>query len=172
MWVLRVGRKARWEGPRDASDPVQVAEAAEDLRLGPDEVGLSVYRVDDPAEVQEVAVRFALTCRRKPEHLDYVLFPEELATELGLDLTPMRIDGLHPDLNDRHYEILGLTDELRLRLAAAILGSVDRKVGRIRDKALIDLGREACRRDPALREFLKGDWPSRLPPSPDATSEG
>src|ERR1700677_2622542 len=90
MWVLRVGRKARWEGPRDASDPGQIAEAAEDLRLGPDEVGLSVYRIVDPAEVQEVAVRFALTCRRKPEHLDYVLFPGELATDLGLDVTPTR----------------------------------------------------------------------------------
>lgn len=171
MWVLRVGRKARWEDPRDASDPGQVAEAAEDLRLGPDEVGLSVYRIDDPVEVQEVAVRFAPTCRRKPEHLDHVVFRGELTTDLGLDLTPRRIDGLHPYLNDRHYEILGLTDELRLHLAAAILGSVDRRVGRIRDKTLIDLGLETCQRDPGLREYLKGDWPSRLPPSTDATSE-
>jgi hypothetical protein len=100
MWVLRVGRKARWEGPRDASDPGQIAEAAEDLRLGPDEVGLSVYRIVDPAEVQEVAVRFALTCRRKPEHLDYVLFPGELATDLGLDVTPTRIESA-PSLSQR-----------------------------------------------------------------------
>jgi hypothetical protein len=100
MWVLRVGRKARWEAPRDASDPGQIAETAEDLRLGPDEVGLSVYRIDDPAEVQEVAVRFALTCRSKPEHLDYVLFPGELATDLGLDVTPTRIESA-PSLSQR-----------------------------------------------------------------------
>jgi hypothetical protein len=172
MWVLRVGRKARWEVDRDPSDPGQVAAAAEDLRLGPGEAGLSIFRIDEEDEVRGVGVRYALTCRRKPEHLDYVLFPEELATDLGLTVTPTSAAGLHPYLNDRHYEILGLTEELRLRLAAAILGREDRRVGRIRDKALIALGLEVCRRDPALREHLKGDWPSKLSLSTDPASGG
>ena len=172
MWVLRVGRKARWEVDRDASDPGQVAEAAEDLRLGPGEAGLSIFRIDEEDEVREIGVRYALTCRRKPEHLDYVLFPEDLATDLGLTVTPTSTAGLHPYLNDRHYEILGLTEELRLRLAAAILGREDRRVGRIRVKALIALGLEVCRRDPTLREHLKGDWPSKLSLSTDPASGG
>jgi hypothetical protein len=172
MWVLRVGRKARWDVGRHASDPGQVAEAAEDLRLGPGEVGLSVFRIDEENEIREVGVRYALTCRRKSEHLDYVLFPEELAKDLGLTVTPTSIAGLHPYLNDRHYEISGLTGELRLRLAAAILGLEDRRVGRIRDKALIAFGLEVCRRDPALREHLKGDWPTKIPLATDPASGG
>ena len=172
MWVLRVGRKARWDVDRDASDPGQVAEAAEDLRLGPGEAGLSVFRIDEEDEIREVGLRFALTCRRKPEHLDFVLFPEDLATELGLSVRPTSVAGLHPYLNDRHHEILGLTDELRMRLAAAILGREDRRVGRIRDRALTTLGLELCRRDPSLREHLKGDWSAKLSDSTDASSGG
>jgi hypothetical protein len=172
MWVLRVGRKARWDVDRDARDPGHVAEATEDLRLGPGEVGLSVFRIDGEVEIREVGVRFAVTCRRRPEHLDYVLFPEELATDLGLTVTPTSPAGLHPYLNDRHFEILGLTDELRLSLATAILGREDRRVGRLRDRDLIAFGLELCRRDPALREHLKGDWPTKLSLSTDPASGG
>ncbi len=172
MWVLRVGRKARWEMDRDASDPRQVAEAAEDLKLGPGESGLSVFRIDNHDEIREVGVRYALTCRRKPEHLDYVLFPEELVRELDLAVTPTFVPGLHPYLNDRHCEICGLTGDLRLRLAAAILSRKDRRVNRIREKDLVALGLEVCRRDPTLREHLKGDWPSKLSLVTDPASEG
>jgi hypothetical protein len=172
MWVLRVVRKARWDTDRDALDPIQVSEAAEDLRLGPGEVGLSVFRVHGGEEIQEVAVRYALTCRRKPEHLDYVVFPEDLVQELGLAIEPRSVAGLDPYLNARHQEISGLTEEIRLRLAASILGVEDRQVGRIRDKALGDLGLELCQRDPELRANLKGDWPSRLSPSASRTSGG
>ena len=92
------------------------------MKLGSDERGLSVFRVDEKNEdeVREVGVHFALTCRRKPDNLDYILFPAELATNLGLAVTPTPVDGLHPYLKDRHYEILELTEDLRLRLADAI----------------------------------------------------
>jgi hypothetical protein len=142
------------------------------VRVGPGEVGLSVFRIDEEGDIREVGVRFALTCRRKPEHLDYVLFQEELATDLGLAVALTSLAGLHPYLNDRHHEVLGLTDELRLRLAAAILGREDRRVGRIRDKDLIAFGLELCQRDPALREHLKGDWPTKLSAARDPASGG
>ena len=100
MWVLRVGRKARWDVDRDASDPGQVAEAADDLRLGPGEVGLSVFRIDADDEIREVGVRYALTCRRKPEHLDYVLFPEELAVRPGAHCDAY-LRGRAPSLSQR-----------------------------------------------------------------------
>ena len=83
MLVLRVGRKARWEGDLPADDPGRISQAALDLQLGPDEVGLSVFRVEGEEETVEVAVRFALTCRDRPAHVDFVVFPAELATELG-----------------------------------------------------------------------------------------
>ena len=43
MWLLRCGRKNRWENRR-ADDPLHVAEAAKDLSLRPGEDGLSLFR--------------------------------------------------------------------------------------------------------------------------------
>ena len=163
MLVLRVGRKARWEeGDRPADDPLRVSQAALDLQLAPDEAGLSVFQVEGEDEPREVAVRFALTCRDRPAHVDFVVFPAELATGLGLTVAPVPIEGLDPDLNARHHEIIGLTPELTGRLASSILVSADRRVGRVRDRDVAALGAELCRRDPELRNHLRGDWASRL----------
>jgi hypothetical protein len=166
MLVLRVGRKARWEGDRPADDPGRVSQAALDLQLGPEEVGLSVFRVEGEDETVEVAVRFALTCRDRPAHVDFVIFPAELATELGLTVAPVPIEGLDPTLNARHHEIIGLTPELTSRLAASILAAPGRRVGRVRDRDLAALGAELCGRDPGLRNHLRSEWASKLTPLP------
>jgi hypothetical protein len=50
MWLLRCGRKNRWENRR-ADDPLHVAEAAMDLTLRPGEDGLSLKK----HEVEESA---------------------------------------------------------------------------------------------------------------------
>jgi hypothetical protein len=84
MLVLRVGREARREGALPTDDPGRISQATLDLQLGPDEIGLSVFRVEGEDETIEVAVQFALTCRDRPAHVDFVVFPEELATDLGL----------------------------------------------------------------------------------------
>src|SRR4051794_166409 len=99
MLVLRIGRQARWAADRVAADPEHVAQAALDLELAPDETGLSVFRVEGEDERREVAVRFALTCREKPAHVDFVEFPTELATTLGLTVAPAPMPELDPYLS-------------------------------------------------------------------------
>jgi hypothetical protein len=172
MLVLRIGRKSRWAEDRGADNPAHVAQAALDLELGPGEAGLSVFLVESEGERSEVAVRFALTCRERPAHLDYVVFPAELVTDLGLTIVPAPMAKLDPYLSERHHEILGLTPELGGQLAAAILASADRQVGRVRDRELLTLGAESCRRDPELRKHLKGDWLRRLAPHLDIPASG
>jgi hypothetical protein len=166
MLVLRVGRKARWEGDLPADDPGRISQATLDLQLGPDEAGLSVFRVEGEDETVEVAVRFALTCRERPAHVDFVVFPAELATVLGLTVALVPIEGLDPALNARHHEIIGLTPELSSRLAASILATPERRVGRVRDRDLVALGAELCGRDPELRNYLRGEWAAKLTPLP------
>ena len=116
LLLLRVGRRARWSADRRAEDPEHVVEAALDLTLAPDEAGLSVYRVEGDEDSREVALRYALTSRKKVDHMDYLVFPSGLATSLGLSVKPVPAQGLDPELNARHHEIIGLTPDLKKRL--------------------------------------------------------
>jgi hypothetical protein len=167
MLLLRVGRKARWDADRRADDPRHVAEAALDLTLSPDERGLSVYRVEGGDDSREVALRYALTYREKLAHMDYLVFPSALAISLGLTVQAIPTQGLDLQLNLRHHEIIGLTPALELRLAAAILAFGERLIVRIRDRDLLKLGTELCRRDPELKRSLRGDWAAKLAPLRD-----
>lgn len=109
MLILRIGSRGRWASDRVADNSAHVEAAAKDLKLGPRHKGLSVYRAEDQDEQEEVALRFALTCRDvKTDHVDYVVFPAELAENLGLTVTHQPLDGLDPYLNERHYEIIGM----------------------------------------------------------------
>jgi hypothetical protein len=94
--------------------------------------------------------------------VDFVVFPAALATDLGLEVACVPREGLEPLLSARHHEILGLTDDLGLYLAAAILTCAERQVERIREHDLPSLGVELCRRDPELITFLKGHWATLL----------
>ncbi len=71
MLLLRVAREARWnvalDGPTAAE---RIKTAALDLMLAPAEEGLSVYEVGGEADQREVAVRFALACRDKPDNIN------------------------------------------------------------------------------------------------------
>src|SRR4051794_1235167 len=101
-------------------------------------------------------------CRPTPQHMDYVVFPSELVSNLGLTISYVPREGLDPFLNARHYEITGLTPELALRLAAAILGYAGRRVVRVKEKDLPKLAAELCRRDPNLQKSLTGEWATLL----------
>jgi hypothetical protein len=160
--LLRVGRLRRWGFERDASRAEDVAEASRDLVLDVGEKGLSVYHVAGEAEAHEVAVRWALTCRSRTQHMDYVVFPSELASDLGLTVSSVPDQDLEPFLNARHYEIIGLTPELASQLAAAILGYAGRRVERIPEKDLTKLGAELCHREPELKKYLIGEWATLL----------
>jgi len=162
VYLLRVGRLRRWGFERDAGRPEDVAEASRDLRLDAGEEGLSVYHVEREGESLEVAVRFALTCRTNPQHLDYVVFPSELASDLGLTVRYIPSEHVDAFLNARHYEIDGLTPDLSLRLAASILACAGRRVERVREHDLLALGTNLCRRDPELKSSLKGHWATLL----------
>jgi hypothetical protein len=173
MLLLRIGIRSRWATDRIADEPDHVAKAAVDLELRPDEDGLSVFRVEGEDDSREVAVRFALNCRNDRGPIDYLVFPSELAERLGLAVASVPREDLDPRLSARHYEILGLTPELTLRLATAILADANRRVGRVQKGDLIRLGAAICRRDPQLQSYLKGDWATRLAPLlDDSTSEG
>lgn len=162
MLLLRIASRGRWTADRAAGDPRHVEDAANDLRLKPRESGLSVFRTEDEHDAREVAVRFALTCRGDRRHADYLIFPSELADRLGLVVAHVPRQDLDPLLGERHHEIVGLTPELSLRLAAEILADRGRVVGRVEKTDLIPLGIELCRRDPGLKDHLAGHWPALL----------
>jgi hypothetical protein len=163
MLLLRVGRKSRWDFDRRSDEPGHVEAAASDLSLRPADQGLlSVYKVECESDEREVALRYAVTCRNKPEPLDYVVFPADLATALGLTVAHEPSAEIDPYLSDRHYGISGLDEDLARRLAAAILAHSERRVRRIPERALDGLAISLLRREPGLEPYLKGIWPERL----------
>ena len=128
-----------------------------------------MYRTESSEDSREIALRFALTCRKDPRHADYLVFSSDAAERLGLVVVHVPREDLHPLLGEHHYEILGLTPELGLRLAAEILADAARVVGRIKRPELVPLGSELCRRDPDLKKYLVGVWATLLDDS--ATGE-
>src|SRR5262245_50879865 len=158
MLLLRIASRGRWAADRVADDQQHLDDAVIDLKLKPREVGLSVFRVEGEEDSREVAVRFALTCRENPRHVDYLVFPSELAESLGLAVALVSREDLDPWLSQRHHEILGLTPELSRRLAATILAHVGRLVERVQKVDLMPLGKALCQRDSDLKKFLIGEW--------------
>ncbi len=88
--------------------------------------------------------------------------PRSWPRRLGLVVAHVPREGLDPRLSQRHHEILGLTPELGLRLAAEILADAGRLVGRVQKADLIPLGKELCRREPELKNHLGGHWSTLL----------
>jgi hypothetical protein len=164
MWLLRIATRNRWAADRKADDPGHVDGALDDIELRAGEPGLSVFRVEGEDESREAAVRYVLNCRDDRNPVDYLVFHAELAERLGLTVIPAPRQDLHPWLSERHYEILGLTDELTRSLAVAILSDSRRRVQRIPKADLPVLGEEICRRDPAIRPHLSEKWAARLLP--------
>jgi hypothetical protein len=166
MLLLRIGRQARWAVDRVAENPDHVIDAAKDLRLDEGEGGLSVYKLEGEQESREIAIRFAVTCRDwPPDPLDSVVFSEELATGLGLTVVLVPRSDLEPFLDRRHCEIIGLTPELALRLAAAILADPGRQVDRLRAKEIPPLASDLLRRDPGTISYLGKGWSEKLDPT-------
>jgi hypothetical protein len=165
MVILRIATLGRWLPQRVADNSERVERAARDLVRKPGEPGLSVYRVGTEDEERQVAVRFAVTLRSaRSDHLDYIVFPAELAEDLGLTVAHVPQEGIDPYLSERHFEILGLTPALTQKLAAAILSAAGHRVERLNKRAVPLLAVELCRLDPSLRGFLAEGWPEILGP--------
>ena len=161
---LRIATRNRWTADRTADEPDDVDQAVVDIELRPTERGLSVFRVEGEDESHEVAVRFVLNCRDDGHPVDYLVFPAELAGRLGLTIVHAPREDLQPWLSERHYEVLGLNEELTRSLAAMILSDSRRRVQRIPKADLPALGDEVCQRDPAIRAYLSKKWATRLTP--------
>jgi hypothetical protein len=163
MFLLRIGSLGRWPSDRGVLGADAAAKAAADLALRARDSGLSVFRVEGAVESTEVALRYALTCRDEPRNVDYVVFPSDLPTALGLSVVPAPTPDLEPYLSERHEEILGLTPELSLKLAAAILADGRWRTERIARADLESAGAELCRRDPGLKNHLHPEVIKKLP---------
>jgi hypothetical protein len=163
MFLLRIGSLGRWRSDRGVLEANAAASAAADLTLRARESGLSVYRVEGAGESTEVALRYALTCRDEPRNVDYIMFPSELPEAIGLSVVPAPMPDLEPYLSERHEEILGLTPELSLKLAEAILADGRSRYERIARADLESAGAELCRRDPELKKHLHPGVMKKLP---------
>lgn len=154
-WVLRVGSYGRWKGGN-------AEKAAKDLELREGEDGLSVFRVDDPAEADRVGVQFGMYLRGKPKEVDYVLIPEDaIAAPLRLAARPD--PNLPAELGERHYEIEGLREEgAAVALARAALASTATRISHLRETEVLRVAAELVEEKPERASFLSQAWRETL----------
>jgi hypothetical protein len=156
MWLLRCGRKNRWENRR-ADDPLDVAAAAKDLTLRPGEDGLSLFEVVDEDDGKRIATLFGvhrtLTLGRS-DHVDYILIPADLFGTFRSKVVTAPDPGLGPHLSSRHRQAKGITDAIAVDLAASILNDGRFKVDRVKKQDV----EEAARKDPT-GESTQGIYP-------------
>ena len=151
MWLLRCGRKNRWENRR-ADDPLHIAEAAKDLSLRPGEDGLSLFEVADEDHGKRIATLFGVHKTRilgRSEHVDYVLIPADLFGSFRLNVVTVPDPVLGPQLSDRHREVKGITAAIAVDLAAAILSDGRFTVDRIKRQDVEEATRAAQAGEPA-----------------------
>ncbi len=151
MWLLRCGRKNRWESRR-ADDPLHVTEAAKDLTLRPGEDGLSLFEVADEDDGKRIATLFGVhrtLTLGQSEHVDYVLVPADLFGSFPLNVIAAPDPELGQQLSERHREAKGITNEIAVDLAAAILNDGQFAVGRIKKQDVEESARQAQGGTPA-----------------------
>jgi hypothetical protein len=149
MWLLRCGRKNRWEN-RLADDAQQVAEAAKDLSLRPGEDGLSLFEVADEEDGKRIATLIGVhktLIFGRSEHVDYLLIPSDLLSNFRLNVVTVPDPELGPQLSERHREAEGITTEIAVDLAAAILNDGRFKVDRIKKQDVEAAARKAQARE-------------------------
>lgn len=105
---LRIAKAQRWQSDESANLPT-VESAIRDLKLRPEENGLSLYRLHKEDEADQLACVYSLTLRDNPAHFEYVLFPAEVLS--GYSVNPVPLPE-HPQfLSQRHYEIFEPSEE-------------------------------------------------------------
>jgi len=164
MWLLRRVKAERWPEGQGKYTQEDVAAAYEDLRLRRenDETGISVYKVADEKEAENVALLYAMTLRRRPQKFDYILIPDTAIADL-----PMRKEteeGHHPSLSDRHYEIDGLTDKEVEQLTTRLLGCEERRTFHLDRRRVESLALNQIDAEPQLADELSPEWLKTLEP--------
>ena len=157
---LRIGKTNRWEQDETGKLPT-VEEAVKDLRLKPPETGLSLYRLHEESETDELACVFSLTLRDNPQHFEYVLFPASVLS--GYRVDPVLVHEHPRFLSERHHEIPEPSEEQLLQLAKRILDSPSKKVRRIMKQRIVDFAVQ--RRLLEIEEFrgrVRDKWQSLI----------
>ncbi len=155
MLLVRIGTQSRWS----TSEP-SIERAVKDLRLRPDEEGLSVYKVDNIKSARNVAKLFAPTARKSVSKIDFIVFDDSLVTVIeGLTLRKTGCN-LHPELSDLHHEIIGLNDQRSCSLAAAILSS-SFSAERVSEGEVIESVRHRIKQDDRFKGYVHEDWIAR-----------
>lgn len=136
-WFLRIAKTRRWQPDDETGKFPTAEEALQDLKLRPEERGLSLYRLHREDEADELACIYSLTLRDNPGHFEYVLFPDGVLSKDDR-IVHVPVEEHLRFLSERHYEIPALAEEQLLRLAERILNSTNKQVGRVRQKQLVD----------------------------------
>lgn len=133
---LRIVSAKRWQHDEETNNSPTAQDAVKDLKVRPDENGLSLYKLQQESEAEELACVYSLVLRDNPKHFEYVLFPASVLSGYRVDLMPV-IN--HPRfLSERHYEIPNPSEEQLLHLAECILASPSKKVARIMKQQIVD----------------------------------
>jgi hypothetical protein len=160
VWLLRVVKPGRW----DVIQEDWLAKASEDLMLRDGEEGLSVFKIDNIEEAEEIFALYVFT-NRDPGSSGYVLIDDPILHELGLRYQHVPVTTQLELLSEKHYEILDLTVEKSRELAARIgaaLEASEAQFKKLTERELKDLGIGCLEKYGELEEKIKPKWRSEI----------
>ncbi len=156
--VLRFIRKNRWENKNPDSED-DVATAAADFKLRPNENALSFYLVLDEEEGRRIATAFKMIqMDKRPDFVDFMVLPRSLLAEFGVSLKDQPEPKLPAILSSRHLETVGPQHEAESALIRKLLDPSNGRIFRVKREEAIQVARTLVAEDPDLLERLGAHW--------------
>lgn len=120
------------------------ADAVDDLRTKGN--ALSVFEVDDPANVERIVVAFA-SGRMNPDHIGFAVFDGDAVGRLGIQIQKTPGSTADAAVNALHHDLQQLTASQLAGLANIVAGGTTDQILRKRLTELLKDGLAAGRLD-------------------------
>ena len=135
------------------------SEAAEDIfTLRDGESGVSVYRVHDVDEAEELVVLHEMMSDHRPGKVDYLLLPESLLEPLGVAIEHESVLNRLGYLSDRHFEIRGISAKTKSELASAVKAD-GAEVRRLTGSRVKEIARDCFDRHADVDQYVvRDEW--------------
>ena len=156
MWWLRSVCNRNHFRDKDCTDEAHLRRALESFGAPDETMRMSVYSVDDTKEGQDIAAAHSMLIKPQPEPFSYLLIEPIVLENLGLRVVAAHGGTTHGFLNERHYNIEGVTESSSRQLVKELLGHPDLLAERLSKSELIAIAKAHVAQYPSALSLVEG----------------